>query len=109
MLKHSQTASHDPYPYSASIVHSPIDFALSLLLGGQFVDEFLQRSQFSPLDQAKLLNEENKVLERCVEMRLLSQLYHFAEVLMINVGVHPKQTFQDRFGYRLEVFRKWNP
>lgn len=63
----------------------------SRVLGGELLDELLQRRQLAPLDEAELLHEEDEVLERRVQVRLLAQRHHLREVLVVDVGVHAEQ------------------
>lgn len=49
------------------------------------------------------LDEEDKVLERGVEMGLLLELDDRVKVLVVDVGVDPEQTLQDGLGHRHEV------
>jgi len=76
--------------------------------GGQFVDEFAERGQFTLIDQIELLYEEYEVFERRVEVRLFAQLHHFLEVLVIYMGVDSEQTLQYCLRYGVEVSRKRN-
>ena len=78
----------------------------SSILTRQFVYEFLERGQFTFVDEAKLLHEEDEVFEWCVEMGLLLQLYDLGEVLVVYVGVDAEQTLQDRLRHREEVAGK---
>jgi len=41
-------------------------------------------------------------------MCLLTQLYNFWEVLVVDVGINSKQSLQDSFSYRKEIFRERN-
>lgn len=63
------------------------------ILAGQLIDEFLQRCQLAALNEVELLDKVDKVLEGGVEMGLLAQLHHLLEVLVVNVGIHTKQSF----------------
>lgn len=54
------------------------------------------------------LNKVNEVLEGRVKVRLLAQLYHFREVLVVDVGVDAEKALQDRLGYRQKISRKRN-
>jgi hypothetical protein len=45
------------------------------------------------------LNKEDKVFEGSVEMCLLAQLYHFREMLVVDMGIYSKQSLQDSFCY----------
>lgn len=49
------------------------------------------------------LHEEDEVFEGSVEVRLLAELHHLGEVLVVDVRVHAEQTLQDRLGHRQEV------
>jgi len=62
----------------------------------------------SHLKLASYLNEEDKMFEGSVEMCLLTQLYNFWEVLVVDVGINSKQSLQDSFSYRKEIFRERN-
>lgn len=44
------------------------------VLGSELLNQLLKGCKFLPVNQIKLLNKEDKVLERGVEMRLLLQL-----------------------------------
>ena len=46
------------------------------------------------------------MLETGVQVRLLSQLDHFGEVLVIYMGVHSEQALQYCLRYRIEMARK---
>lgn len=63
------------------------------ILAGQLIDEFLKRCQLAALNEVELLDKVDKVLEGGVEMGLLAQLHHLLEVLVVNVGIHTKQSF----------------
>lgn len=57
------------------------------------------------------LYKEYEVFEGGVEMRLLAELDHLREVLVVDVRVHAEQTLQDRLRHREEVLRErysWN-
>lgn len=57
------------------------------------------------------LHKEDEVLEGGVEVRLLAQLHHLGEVLVVDVRVHAEQALQDRLGHRQEVLGErhaWN-
>lgn len=57
------------------------------------------------------LHKEDEVLEGGVEVRLLAQLHHLGEVLVVDVRVHAEQALQDRLRHRQEVLRErhaWN-
>lgn len=43
------------------------------------------------------------MLEGGVEMRLLPELHHLGEVLVVDVRVHAEQPLQDGLGHRQEV------
>lgn len=79
------------------------------VLGGELLDELLQGHQLPAVDEAKLLDEEDEVLEGGVEVCLLAQLHHLREVLVVDVGVHPEQPFQDRLGNGKEVLGERHP
>lgn len=51
----------------------------------------------------KYLHEEDKVLEGGVEVRLLAQLHHLGEVLVVDVCVHAEQSLEDCLRHRQEV------
>lgn len=55
-------------------------------------------AQYQKMDKIIYLDKEYEMLKRCVQVRLFSKLYNFTEMLMINMGIHSKQTFQDRLG-----------
>lgn len=82
-------------------------FGDSSVFAGQFLDEVLKRRQFTLVDQLEFLDKEDEMFERSVEVRLLGQLYHLLEVLMINVCVYSEQPLQDRFGNGEEILWKW--
>jgi hypothetical protein len=54
------------------------------------------------------LDKKNKVLKRCIEMCFLLKLDHRIKMLMINVSIDPKQTFEYSFCHRHEILREWN-
>ena len=60
-------------------------------------------NQYTILQLYFYLNKEYKVFERGVEVRLLAQLHHLGEVLVVDVRVHAEQTLQDRLRHRQEV------
>lgn len=66
---------------------------------GQLFNQLRQWRQLSFVNQIEFLHKEYKVFEASVEMGLLAQLHHLAEVLVVDVGVHPEQTLQDGFHY----------
>lgn len=68
------------------------------VLAGQLIDQLLKRSQLAALYQVELLDKVDKVLKGGVEMGLLTELNHLLEVLVVYVGIHPKQSFQNGFG-----------
>lgn len=78
------------------------------VLGSKLLNQVLQGSKFSPVDEVELLNKENEVLEGSVEVGLLLQLHHRVKMLVVDVSVNPEQTLQDGFGHRHEVLRKWD-
>ena len=49
------------------------------------------------------------MLEGGVEVGLLLQLHHRIEVLVVDVGVNPEQTLQDRLGNGHEVLGEGDP
>jgi hypothetical protein len=48
------------------------------------------------------------MFEGSVEMCLLTQLYDLWEVLVVDVGINSKQSLQDSFSHRQEIFRERN-
>lgn len=52
------------------------------------------------------LYKEYEVFKRSVQVRFLAELDHFAEVLVVDVGVDSEQPFQDRFCDREEILWK---
>lgn len=61
------------------------------VLGSELLDQVLQRSKLTPVDEVELLDKENEVLEGGVEMGLLLQLHHRVKVLVVDVSVNPEQ------------------
>lgn len=55
------------------------------------------------------LNEEDKVLERGVEVRLLLQLDNRVKVLVVDVSVNTEESLQNGLGHRHEVFWERDP
>ena len=81
------------------------------VLGKQAFDEFVERGELFLVDEIKLLDEEDEVLERRVEVSLFAELDYLLEVLMVNVSVDSEQAFENCFRYGREVLRKrhsWN-
>ena len=76
---------------------------VSSVLTGQLFYEFLERCKFANVDKPELLHEEDEVLEGGAEMRLLLQLDHLVEVLVVDVRVNPEQSPQDCLRNRQEV------
>ncbi|EZA55774.1 hypothetical protein X777_03948, partial [Ooceraea biroi] len=62
-----------------------------------------KKGKYSRDECTGYLNEEDEVLERRVEMRLLPELHHLAEVLMVDVRVNSEQSLQDGLGDRQEI------
>ena len=56
--------------------------------------------------RAARLREVHKVLEAGVEVRLLAQRAHVAEVAVVHVRVHAEQALEDRAHHRPEVRRE---
>lgn len=81
---------------------------LSAIFRNEFIDQILQRCEFPSINEIKLLYKIDKVLKRRVQMGLFAQSNHFGKVLMINVGIHAKQSFQNRFRNLNKVLRKGN-
>lgn len=59
--------------------------------------------EWSCVGSSTYLHEEDEVFEGGVEVRLLPQLHHLGEVLVVDVRVHAEQTLQDRLRHREEV------
>lgn len=78
------------------------------VLGSKLLNQVLQWSKLSPVDEVELLNKENEMLEGGVEMGFLLQLHHRVEMLVVDVSVNPEQTLQDGFCHRHEVLGKGN-
>lgn len=78
------------------------------VLGSKLLDQVLQGSELSPVDEVELLNKENEVLEGGVEVGLLLQLHDRVKMLVVNVSINPEQALQDGFGHRHEVLGKGN-
>lgn len=85
---------------------TPLDPVLVRHRLGQLVDQLLQRRQLPLIDQIELLHEEDEVLERRVQVRLLAEAHHLLEVLVVDVRVHAEQPLQDRLGDGQEVLRE---
>lgn len=54
------------------------------------------------------LDKEYEMLEGCIKMCFLPKLYHFTEVLVVDVCIHPEESFQYCLGITWEVLWKWN-
>lgn len=78
------------------------------VLGSKLLNQVLQGSELSSVNEVELLNKENEVLEGGVEVGLLLQLHDGVKMLMVDVSVNPEQTLQDGFGHRHEVFGEGN-
>lgn len=76
------------------------------VLGSKLLNQVLQGSELSSVNEVELLDKENEVLEGSVEVGLLLQLHHGVKMLVVDVSVHPEQTLQDGFGHRHEVLRE---
>lgn len=81
---------------------------LSAIFRDKFVNQILQWGEFSPINEIELLYKINKMLERRVQVGLFAQPNYLGKVLMINVGVHPEQSLQNRFRNLNKVFWKGN-
>lgn len=78
------------------------------VLGSKLLNQVLQGSELSSVDEVELLNKENEVLEGGVEVGLLLQLHDRVKMLMVDVSVNPEQALQDGFGHGHEVFGEGN-
>lgn len=78
------------------------------VLGSKLLDQVLQGSKLSSVDEVELLNKENEMLEGGVEVGLLLQLHHRVKMLVVDVSVNPEQTLQDGFGHGHEVLGEGN-
>ena len=58
------------------------------VFAGEFLNKLLEGCQFSLVDELELLDEENEMLERGVEVGLLLQLDHLVKVLVVDVCIH---------------------
>ena len=72
------------------------------------VYKLLHRSELAFLNQVELVDKVDKVLERCVEMRLFLQRDDVIKVGVVDVCVDTKQALEDRLGDGDEVAGKCN-
>lgn len=79
------------------------------VLGCELLDQLLKGREFLPINQIKLLNKENKVLEGGVEVRLLLQLDNRVKVLMVDVSVNTEESLQNGLGHRHKVLWERDP
>jgi hypothetical protein len=54
-----------------------------------------------------LVNEEHIMLERCVQMRLQTQLHHYRIMMAINVCVYPIKSLEYLLYLRRKSAWKW--
>lgn len=59
----------------------------SSVLCSQFINQFLQGCLLLALNQSKFLYKKDEMFEGCVEVSLLSKLYNFREMLVINMSI----------------------
>ena len=59
------------------------------------VNELVKRAVVLAVQQPELCTEEHKVLERCVEVGLQSQLAELVKVVAVEVRIHTEETFED--------------
>lgn len=72
----------------------------------ELIDELLQRNELPSFDQVELLHEEDEVLERRVEMRLLAELDDLREMLMVDVGVYLQSLRRSNVSHKFVVVEK---
>lgn len=68
---------------------------LTGLLVGQACNEFGQRLQLLLVDEVKFLDEEDEMLEGCVEVGLLAEADDLGEVRVVDVGVDAEEPLED--------------
>lgn len=68
----------------------------------------MQWGQFLAVDKVELLDEEDEMFEAGVQMGLLTQLHHFFEMLMVNVGIDSEKALQDCFCNGQEILWERN-
>jgi hypothetical protein len=83
---------------------------LYLIVLQHALHEIAQRSPevFAPVCKTMLVNEQNVVLEACVQMWLEPQLNDDRVVVAVDVGVDTVETLEHVANERRECLREWN-
>ena len=68
----------------------------------------MEWGELLPLDEVELLDKEDEMFERGVQVGLLPQLDHLRKVLVVDVGVDSEQPLQDRLGDDDKVLWEWD-
>ena len=72
----------------------------------ELLNQLLKRSQLLGINQFKLFDEENEVLEACVQVVLAAQHGYLREVGIVNMGVYSEEPFEDHLDYLEEILRE---
>lgn len=75
----------------------------------ELLNQLWKRRQFLFLDQTKLVDKENEVLEAGVQVILQTQSQNHLKVRMVDMGVYSEQPLENCSHHLHEIFRKSHP